>query len=95
MMQELRVSNAWVSNVCDIEETKLSRGFRGIKPLTGPEGERLMENLTLLVNVQNAVAPLSAVDSSNPERAKELLALLKGLRTAEEIRARLAEAFAG
>ena len=72
IMRDLGVSGAFIAALCRIEESKLSKALRQLKPLTNEEGKRLIETLNRLTELQGAVAPLT-VDLRNPQNARLLL----------------------
>jgi hypothetical protein len=91
MMRELGVSNAYVSALCQIEETKLSKAFRQIKALPNEEGRRLTDTLLRLIELREAVAPL-LIDLRNPDNARRVLKAFDG-QDAEMIRAKISSLF--
>jgi hypothetical protein len=84
MMRELSISNAFVSVLCKIEQTKLSYAFRGLKTLSNEEGLLLMKTLSRLIEIRNNVSPLT-VDLKNPANARLLIEAFEG-RSEDEIR---------
>jgi hypothetical protein len=91
MMRELGVSGAFVSALCRIEQTRLSFAFRQIKPLSNEEGLRLTQTLNRLIEIREAVAPLS-IDLKSPANARLVLDAFEG-QDAESIRTKISTIF--
>jgi hypothetical protein len=77
MMRELGVSNAFVSALCRIEQTKLSWAFRGLKPLLNDDGRHLTQTLGRLIEIREAIAPLQ-IDLKNAANARLVLDAFDG-----------------
>jgi hypothetical protein len=93
MMRELSVSNAFVAALCKIEQTRLSYAFRQLKPLSNEEGLRLTQTLGRLIEIREAVAPLS-IDLKNPANARLVLDAFEG-QDAESVRKKISTLFEG
>lgn len=91
MMRELSVSNAFVAALCRIEQTKLSYAFRQLKALSNDEGTNLTQTLGRLIEIREAVAPLS-IDLKNPSNARLVLDAFEG-QDAEAIRLKISSLF--
>src|SRR5207253_2761036 len=69
---KLNLRNDFVSALCDIEPSKLSRAFRCMRELDPAEGVRLTTRLHRLVELQEALSPLS-IDLRTPAAAQDAL----------------------
>lgn len=87
MMRELGVSIAFVSALTRIEKTKLSLGFRQLKPFSIEDGITLSETLSRLLDLCDCLSPLT-VDLQNPERARKALDAFEGMDP-EQIREKI------
>jgi len=72
MMRALGVSNAFVSALCQIEQTKLSYAFRQLRPLSNEEGLLLATTLGRPIELRETIAPLQ-IDLKTPKNAKAVL----------------------
>src|SRR4029077_1724065 len=77
MVRDLGVSAAFVSALTGIEQTKLSRAFRQLKPLSNAEGMRLTQTLLTLIQLRDALAPLQ-LDLKNPANTRLVMGAFEG-----------------
>jgi hypothetical protein len=75
-MDSLRVTASVLSALCDgISQTKLSQALSGFRPLTNPEGIRVLECLGQLEQIARACSPVP-VSFQNPTIIKHLIKAL-------------------
>jgi hypothetical protein len=91
LMRDLGCSNAFLAMLTRIEETKLSRAMRLLKPLSNDEGLRLISTLTRLVELRDALRPL-CVDLKDPVNARRILDQFEEMDEAQ-VRERVSELF--
>jgi hypothetical protein len=90
-LRDLGISNAFVSVLCEIEESKLSKALRKLKPLSNEEGLRLITTLNRLIELRDAVLPF-VIDTKNPANARALLDAFEG-QDAATVRVRVSAIF--
>jgi predicted component of type VI protein secretion system len=78
LMRELGISNAFVSALCNIEQTKLSFAFRQMKALPTEDAVKLMLILPRLLELRDALHPLQ-IDLKNPSNARSILEAFEGM----------------
>ena len=91
LMRELGVSNAFISALCGIEQTKLSFAFRQIKALSDEDSQPLMTTLRRLIELSDAISPLQ-IDLKNPTNARRVLDAFEG-KNMEEVRTKVSALF--
>jgi len=92
LLRDLGCSNAFLARLVSIEESKLSRALRLLKPLSNEEGLRLLNTLVRLTELRDAVRPL-ALDLKNPEQARVTIRAFEGMDAAQ-VRERVSALFA-
>jgi hypothetical protein len=78
LMDSLKVRQDFVSAYCDIEPTKLSRALKGKRDLGTVEGQRLVNDLTRLLQVSQAITPFS-VNLTDARETRRLVDALDGM----------------
>ena len=77
-MDMLRVRQDFVGAYCGIEATKLSRALKGTRDLSPEEGKRLVNDLTRLLQVSQAITPFF-VNLTDAREARQLVDALEGM----------------
>jgi len=91
LLRDLGCSNAFISVVCRIEESRLSRALRLLRPLSNDEGLRLITTLTRLIELRDAVKPLT-LDLRDPAQARQTVDAFEGMDEAQ-VRERISKLF--
>jgi hypothetical protein len=91
LLRDLGVSNAFTAVLVGIEESRLSRALRLLRPLSNEEGLRLIQTLQRLVELRDAMRPL-CIDLRDPAQARKTLDAFEGLDSTQ-VRERVSELF--
>jgi hypothetical protein len=91
LLRDLGISNAFTSVLVGIEETKLSRALRLLKPLSNDEGLRLIQTLQRLIELRDALRPM-CLDLRDPVNTRRVLDAFEGMDSTQ-LRERVSELF--